>query len=146
MLVLALDWQFSSRVALWQEERQARADQETLHQFQQDLHTLRRLAAILPGIQNRSVEIKYFLRPLATTTIEPVAPAVQRGLVCTQTCRLAGSLSIKPGPQPRHRCHAWRHRCNCTAQSDCHSVPPPSLPLLRALPALQYCIQPQTLS
>ena len=85
VLVLALDWQFSSRVALWQEERQARADQETLHQFQQDLHTLRRLAAILPGLQNRSVEIKSFLRPLAATTIHPLAPAVQRGLVCTQT-------------------------------------------------------------
>lgn len=56
VLVLSLDWQLASRSSLWEAakaERWAGCSPGELAGFQQDLHSLRRLAEVVPWLQNR---------------------------------------------------------------------------------------------
>merc|ERR1711963_1060114 len=57
LLVLCLDWQLSSRTLLWEWNKQhfgtRRASASSLQGFQRDLHSLRRLADLLPWLNNR---------------------------------------------------------------------------------------------
>jgi len=56
LLILALDWQLGSRTILWENSKtvnSSRCSETTLQGFQRDLHSLRRLAEIVPWLQNR---------------------------------------------------------------------------------------------
>eukprot|EP00092_Neocalanus_flemingeri_P001165 GFUD01001241.1.p1 GENE.GFUD01001241.1~~GFUD01001241.1.p1 ORF type:complete len:1098 (+),score=305.94 GFUD01001241.1:251-3544(+) len=56
LLILSLDWQLGSRTILWENSKtgnSSRCSESTLQGFQQDLHSLRRLAEVVPWLQNR---------------------------------------------------------------------------------------------
>jgi len=57
LLILALDWQLGSRTILWENSKSttasARCSNSALQGFQRDLHSLRRLAELVPWLQNR---------------------------------------------------------------------------------------------
>jgi len=56
LLILALDWQLASRTILWENSKTgnlSRCSESALQGFQQDLHSLRRLAEVVPWLQNR---------------------------------------------------------------------------------------------
>eukprot|EP00090_Calanus_glacialis_P000417 TRINITY_DN10251_c0_g1_i1.p1 TRINITY_DN10251_c0_g1~~TRINITY_DN10251_c0_g1_i1.p1 ORF type:complete len:1045 (-),score=302.19 TRINITY_DN10251_c0_g1_i1:87-3221(-) len=56
LLILALDWQLGSRTILWETTKcgnSSRCSESALQGFQRDLHSLRRLAELVPWLQNR---------------------------------------------------------------------------------------------
>jgi len=94
LLILALDWQLASRTILWENSElgnSSKCSEPTLQGFQQDLHSLRRLAEIVPWLQNRlylheaTIRLMAGASPGKTQQLldrSAVTKAGRRGLVC----------------------------------------------------------------